>query len=300
MLEDKTDNRLPVATLLLGILLVALILRLSLLFWGFPYVDKFSNYFHSDESILKRAIYTFPKDIVERKQLIYPTGYHYLLAVATMPLKIVYFGDGSLSRDEKGLINIVAKSITILFSLATVFLVYKFGVLLSKNKYVGLLSAALMAIVPISVNNAAFITTDTALAFFFTLFIYLVLKAFAANEKASAAKVILLGVLFGYCTATKYNGALAIIVLPWLLYDYIKQRNWKELGRMAGLFATSSVITFFVATPSALIHPKALVDSIKIVSAWAKFASRPGNYSQFLFSYAKAFNLAIGIFCVAK
>jgi hypothetical protein len=299
VLQDMNNNRRLVRALLLAILLIALILRLSLLFWGFPYVDKFSNYFHSDEWILKTAIYDFPHDIVERTQLNYPTGYQYLLAVIVLPVKLMYLADDSLSRDERGLIDLIAKLTTILVSLATVVLVYKFGILLSKNKYIGLLGAALMAIVTVSVNNASFITTDTALAFFFTLFVYFVLKAFSSCERLSNKRVILFGVMFGYCTATKYNGAMAIILLPWLLYDYIKKRDWQAAGRMVGLFVMSSIVTFFVATPSALIHPKAFIYSVCFVSDWNKFSSKPGDYSQFLLSYAQAFNLAIGILCAA-
>ena len=198
MIEGDIYKPQTATTFLWGILLIALILRLSLLFWGFPYVDKFSNYFHSDESPLKSAVYDFPNDIVTRTDLRYATGYHYFLAGLSFPLKSIYKTDGVLSFSEKGALDLIAKLISVFLSLATVFLVYKFGVLLSKKKYIGLLASALLAVNTVSVNNASFITTDTALAFFFTLFVYLVVKAFACEKRLSNKSAILLGSLFGY------------------------------------------------------------------------------------------------------
>ncbi len=269
---------------LVAILLLAALLRLALLFWGFPYIDRYSNFFHCDEQPLKNAIQSFPRDIVERTDLRYPTGYPYLLAVILYPLKILYTQDGQVSSVGMNHLSLLAKLMGVAVSLMTVALVYRFTVLITSRKNVGLVAAGLLALVTISVNNATYITTDTFLGFLFTLFVYLVVKIIESRKLASNSQIIALGAVLGFLVATKYTGGIAVLATFWFIPQYIRERQYRRLLLAGVLFAAVALVVFFIAVPTALIKPAALWISLQYeFTRMSTF--KTANYSMFAKSY---------------
>ena len=106
-------------------------------------------------------------------------------------------------------IVIPARLMTSLFDIGTVITVYLLA-LEAANRRVALVAAALVAINPLLVAQAHYITVDTPLTFFVTLSLLFIFRVAREGDRRS---YLLAGLCIGLATATKYTGAFLLVVL---------------------------------------------------------------------------------------
>ena len=139
------------------------------------------------------------------------------------------------------------RAVTALMGTATVLLVYLIGMRWG-TRYAAL-SAGLLAVMPIHVRESHYILTDVPVTFFVTLTFLLSLRA---NERERAAAFAWAGAAAGLATATKYPGALALL-LPLIA-------AWMTPGtRPSRLIATAATLGAFLVNLSdrrALYDPR--------------------------------------------
>jgi hypothetical protein len=99
------------------------------------------------------------------------------------------------------------RAVTAVFGVATVLLVFQIGMRWGARH--ALLAAGLMAVLPLHVRQSHYVLTDVPLTFFVTLALFLSLRA---HERPTAAAFAWAGVAVGLATATKYNGAHALVM----------------------------------------------------------------------------------------
>jgi 4-amino-4-deoxy-L-arabinose transferase-like glycosyltransferase len=138
----------------------------------------------------------------------YPTLYIYV-QLATASLR---FMAGAAAGEWQSLAAVTpadfyvwGRAVTAAFGTATVLLVYMAG--LRWGTRTALLSAALMAVMPIHVRESHYVLTDVPLTFFVALTLVLTLRA---HEAPRLARFALAGAAAGLAAGTKYPGALAL------------------------------------------------------------------------------------------
>ncbi len=138
------------------------------------------------------------------------------------------------------------RAVTAAFGTATVALVYFIG--LRWGTRYALVAAGLMAVMPIHVRESHYVLTEVPLTFFVTLTFLLSLRA---HERPHAAAFLWAGVAAGVAAATKYPGALALL-LPllavWMTHETRPSRVAGALAAMAG-----AAVAFLVAAPYTLL-----------------------------------------------
>jgi len=139
--------------------------------------------------------------------------------------------------------------LTALLGTATVFVTYLIGKHIF-NKWIGLISAIFLAILPFHISQSAWITTDVPVAFF-VLTVVLFSIFFIKYKKLSY--FILSLVFVGISIATKYNSALTMLLpLIALLIVYFQSKESVKTY-MWFLILLIPVTVFFMIMPYAII-----------------------------------------------
>lgn len=147
----------------------------------------------------------------------YPGLYLYVqMAVASVRFLVGAIGGEwtALNEAQAEDFYLWGRAATAVLGTLTVLLVYRVG--LRWGTRYALLASALMAVMPLHVRESHYVLTDVPLTFFVTLALA---AAFAAHERPTAANFIKAGAAVGLAAATKYPGALAIllpIMVAWM------------------------------------------------------------------------------------
>lgn len=112
-------------------------------------------------------------------------------------------------RSNPAAVVIAARMISVLFDFVTIVIAYRI-VRMLVDRNAGLLAAAILAINPLLIRQAHMITVDTPLVFFSMLSFYWIAHAYHTGEKKYYH---LAGVGIGLAAATKYTGAMLLVVL---------------------------------------------------------------------------------------
>jgi len=119
-----------------------------------------------------------------------------------------------------------------------------------------LLAAGLMAVLPLHVRYSHYVLTDTPLTFFVTLTFLLSLSA---HERGTVAGFAWAGAAAGLAAATKYNGALALlmpIIACWMTIALRPRRLKAALAAVA-----ASACAFLLFAPYTLLDLPAFLDT---------------------------------------
>lgn len=252
----KSDN-----LLLLGILLLALVLRL----WGIGFGLPFE--YHVDEVQYVRQAAAMGSRGLEPVWWNNPPFYKYVLLAEDGLLfavgrvlgwyaSVADFGDQLMVNPTP--LYIMARGTTALLGTLTVFITYLLGKT-AYNRVVGFLSAAFLAVCFLHVRDSHFAVNDIPLTFFTTLVLWASLKI---AESGKLKWYIVAGVALGLGFATKYSAALAalpIVVAHFLSPDFRfanGKGNWKHLGLaiLAGGGAAILASPYFVLTPGKVVR----------------------------------------------
>ena len=199
------------------ILIAAAVVRLPLVEWGLPNTKHYFSY-HPDEIFLLLPSFGFAQGDWNPHFFNYGTLYIYLVGLPAMLL-----GTTQSSQFPTNLSPLyeLGRMVSLTMGVATVGLVMV--PFWRKQRGLGLLSGALLAICPLHVMNSGFATVDVTATFFITLAFVLALRG---AEKADVKWGAAVGMAVGLAAATKYNAGLFIV--PAMLAPLVMTpRRWR-------------------------------------------------------------------------
>lgn len=265
LIKKKKISEFYTSKLLIGILLLAAVLRFQGIFGGIPIFDPMVHSYHPDEPKIIQGAIEFPHHIITNNDLRYPTFYHYLLGTLSIPVKLLSKIEGWSPDNYQIYISVLGRFISICLGIGSIFLTF----ILAKKLYnekVGLLSALFLSLSFYHVQNSAWATLDVPNSFFFILTIYFAYKMY---EKPTPKFYLLTGVSLGVLIGTKYNGVVAVILIL-ILHYYETLKNEKSLSAIfkaslsknIWMLLFSAGIVFILTTPGIIIKPGVFIDSL--------------------------------------
>jgi len=253
-LQTGDSNRLLLLLPIFIILVIAFIVRLHGVNYGLPYMYDADEHIYVENCLRMIAQAT-----------IYP-NYYATPSQTTIYINIInylsIFAFGTLTGEYQSIQGFVqqyqhdptifflsARIVILTFDVMSVFLVYLIGQHLF-NRKVGLVAAALLAVVPIHVEVSRVIRPDIQMTFFVLLVFWFCLKII---DRQTYRNYILAGVALGLALMSKYPGAVALSLIMGTHFivtykDLFNIRNHSKLiisgvGCLLGMFIAAP--TFF-------------------------------------------------------
>ena len=225
-------------------LAVILIAAGALRFWalgtGIPYAVGVD-----EPEIMTRAVAMMKSGDFNPRFFDYPTLYIYVQVLTAS----ARFMAGAMAGEWHSLAQVNAndfylwgRSITAALGTLTVLLVYLIG--LRWGTRPALLGAGLMAVMPMHVRESHYVLTDVPLTFLVALAMLLSLRA---HEQPRAASFAAAGAAAGLAAATKYPGALSLLLPLIAIWMTPAARPSRARGALAVIGASAAA--FLIAAP---------------------------------------------------
>jgi 4-amino-4-deoxy-L-arabinose transferase-like glycosyltransferase len=259
---------------LAAILVVAAMLRFWGLGTGIPYAVGVD-----EPELMNRVVHMMRTGDFNPRFFDYPGFYiHLQLAVAC-----ARFVAGATAGQWSSLDHVTAadfylwgRGMTALLGTATVFLLYQIGMRWG-TRYAAL-GAGLLAVMPMHVRESHFVLTDVPVTFFVTLAFLLSLRA---HEHARATAFALAGAAVGLAAATKYPGALALL-LPLMAVWMTPGTRPSRLVACLAVFGGAGA-AFLIAAPYTILDlPGFLNGYARLAGYYAGAASADPAWSVYL------------------
>jgi 4-amino-4-deoxy-L-arabinose transferase-like glycosyltransferase len=202
--RESGDLRTSRAGLVLALLAAAL-----LRFWALAQGISF-NLGVDEPEIMERAVRMMKTGDLNPHFFDYPTLYMYVQALVAVARFLFGAMDGqwaSLAQARTEDFYLWGRAVTAILGTATVWIVYRIGMRWSGRT--ALLGAALLAVMPMHVRESHYVLTDVPATFLVMLTCLLSLRA---HERATLVAFVAAGAAAGLAAATKYNGALAVLM----------------------------------------------------------------------------------------
>jgi 4-amino-4-deoxy-L-arabinose transferase-like glycosyltransferase len=243
-------------------LVLALFAAAMLRFWALPQglpccpgVDE--------PEVMERAIRMMKTGDFNPHFFDYPTFYMYVQAVVA----VFRFLFGAMRGLWNGLAQapteefyVWGRAVTAILGTATVLVVYRAG--LRWGGRTALLAAVMIAVMPLHVRESHYVLTDVPATFLVMLTLLLSLRA---NERSTAWSFALAGAAAGLAGATKYNGALAVL-MP--LLACLMTPAARPSRAVAMLCVLGGMLTaFFLAAPYTVIDLPAFLNQFARLSS---------------------------------
>jgi 4-amino-4-deoxy-L-arabinose transferase-like glycosyltransferase len=241
--REASDIR-PSAFLLAVILVVAALLRFIALGSGIPF-----NIGVDEPEIMSRVVQMMRTGDFNPHFFDYPSLYFYVqLGVAV--LRFLFGATSgewtSLDQIQPADFYLWGRAVTALLGTLTVLLVYNIGMRWGARH--AALAAGLMAVMPLHVRESHYVLTDVPVTFFVTLTLLLTLSA---HEREHATRFAWAGAAAGLAAATKYPGALVLVVpliAVWMTLGTKPSRMLASLAVLGGAAAS-----FLIAAPYTIL-----------------------------------------------
>lgn len=219
-MKKLLDNKLLISLILFFLTFIGFILRIN---------DSYTT-MHDDAWELDEAM-----QILKGNKPFYKAGEHPFLFPSILFLTLKIFGMNGFTIHLPNLI----------FGTLLIPLMYFFGKI-SYNKQVGLLAAAISAVLPSLVSYSRSILLEMPLTFFSILTLFLF---YIASRKKSYIFFIISGVAFGLCCLSKEAGILNLIPISFLS---IKNANKKNIFGflMTVIIGCSMFVSWIILNPS--------------------------------------------------
>ena len=221
--------------LLLGVLLVAIALRLPTVLWELPGNLHFFSY-HPDELPLIGA----SANLNPASGQLNPGFYNY----GTLYLYLLWPAVAMSTTAEGfsvGFATLLGRLLTLAMGVGSVWLVYLTAKRIAGGA-AGLFAAGMLAVTPLHVQHSGFVTVDVTATFFVTLCVYLALKG----------KTGWSGFAAGLAAATKYSCGLAVVI-PVLAALIDRKCGLADRAKRAAMAAGTSLGGFLLGCPGALL-----------------------------------------------
>lgn len=254
--HDKIDSRharKPLlnfgGVLLLAILLLGLGLRIWGLSWGLREGLRQGSY-HPDEFILIGAATSVDIGSLQLNPHLYnyPSLFIYVISIAFRTASGWGLLDGARVAD----LYLLARLLSVLFGVATVFAVYLAG---SKfyNRNAGLAAAGIMAVMPLHVQYSHYVAVDVPAVFF----VAAALAASALLLRENQLRFYLFaGAMAGLAAGTKYNcGMVFLSIVAASLLSIAGGLSHRRKALLLSAAFLAAVVAFIITTPGALLWP---------------------------------------------
>jgi 4-amino-4-deoxy-L-arabinose transferase-like glycosyltransferase len=276
-------DRAPSQIVLGSILALAAVLRFWALGHGIPYalgVDE--------PEVLERAVNMMKSGSLNPHFFDYPSLYIYIQLV-TACLRFLYgaFTGMWASLEQAGPEDfyVWGRAVTALFGVVTVWIVYRTGRWWDTR--VALLAAGFMAVLPLHVRQSHYVLTDVPLTAFVAVTMLLALRA---NDLGTVSAFAWTGVAVGMATATKYNGAVAIVMpLMACLTTRKAARPWPYLMAVT---AVACGATFLLFAPYSVLDLPAFLNGFARLSSIYRSLPEPAEPGWL--TYLKHLRLVLG------
>lgn len=227
-------------------LILWLILALAFAIRIYGYDFGLPHFYHPDEyrkaKIAQRFVETGQYD---PKYFLHPSLLLYLTAFVGF-LRNIFF-DSDLSTV---MFTEAGRLVSIIANVFSVFLVYRFGILLFNNKILSIFSSFIVAFSPLMITSSRYLKEDSLLTFFILLASYLAARASIQNSH----KILLLsGFCVGLAAGSKYSGILAVVVL------FIFPLVYRRITPMILLACMLIPVGFIVSTPYSILNHKQFI-----------------------------------------
>ncbi|MFA5994817.1 MAG: glycosyltransferase family 39 protein [Patescibacteria group bacterium] len=181
--------------------------------------------------------------------------------VKQQPVKILY-------QAHRNTFFVLARLITILFSLIAIVFLYLIGKALN-SETTGLLAALFLSVSYLFTINSRFVTPDVPMT---TMFLVVLYASFRLLKAPTVKWCIIAGVAIGFAVATKYTGALAI--LPIVMVYILNIKKVKQSVFSVFISALSVILTAFII--HTIFNPFAIID-YKLVLHDVLFEAKPNR-----------------------
>jgi 4-amino-4-deoxy-L-arabinose transferase-like glycosyltransferase len=202
--REVGDSRTSRAGLVLALVAAAL-----LRFWALSQGIGF-NLGVDEPEIMERAVRMMKTGDLNPHFFDYPTLYMYVQALVAVARFLFGAMEGkwaSLAQAHTEDFYLWGRAVTAILGTATVYVVYRIGMRWSGRT--ALLGAALLAVMPMHVRESHYVLTDVPATFLVMLTCLLSLRA---HERATVTAFAAAGAAAGLAGATKYNGALSLLL----------------------------------------------------------------------------------------
>ena len=248
----------PTAITLAVILALAAVLRFVALDAGIPF-----NLGVDEPEIMDRAVRMMKSGDFDPHFFDYPGLYLYV-QTAVASLRFMAGANSGLwtALDQVTTANFYlwGRAVTALFGTLTVLLVHRIG--MRWGTRCAALAAGLMAVMPLHVRESHYVLTDVPVTFFVTLTLLLTLRA---HERERAYDFAWAGVAAGLAGATKYPGAL-VLLLPLIAV-------WMTLGTKPSRLVASLVVVGGAAVGFLAAAPYTVLDLPAFLNSYGHLAS---------------------------
>ena len=252
---------------LLGVLLLALALRVWGLGWGLPSATHYFSY-HPDESMI--LSHAMGMNLLGGDWL--PHFYNYgtlqLYLVNAANTLVFLFGNGTLVKDYAAQHAawaqqyLVGRWLTVAMGVGTVVATAALGTRLWGRR-AGVLAALILAIMPLHVQHSHWLTVDVPATFWGTLSLFWSARLAMGEDARPLRAALGAGLFAGLAAATKYNLALALLPLGLAALFPFPGPHWRTrrgertgrlrpgLGLAVGLLA--ALLAFLIACPGVVL-----------------------------------------------
>lgn len=235
----------------LGLVALALALRLAGIRWGVPDGTHFFS-FHPDEfETAGRAIRILNTGNWDPEFFNYGSLYLYLTTLVSWPLYALH-----IVQTVTGT-HVMGRIVSAVLGAATVLVTERIGRRFLDVKHARF-AAFLVAIAPGHVLHSTFATVDATATFLVALSIWLALRA---REGASWRRWALAGAAAGLAGGTKYASGL-VILITFAAALWAPGISWRRRVLCAGLFKVAAIVAFVVAVPYAFVTPDLFRDDV--------------------------------------
>lgn len=254
--------------ILLGlILLVAAALRLSAIDFALPYV------YHPDEdAVVLPAMNIVKTGDFNPQHLGYGSFLIYLMAFVHVLVFLQSARQGWIGSVDQLVIPtrgwypgiyphpeyvLAGRFVSAAFGISLVLVVYLLGCRLG-NRRMGLMAAAVAAVLPEFVVHSHYALTDMTLATLVALGLYLLLRAYDTWDEGSPWPYLGAAFVCGVATSTKFTGAL--LVVPLLIVPLLKVRRLDDVLSLRVIGGPLAMAAGFI-----LVSPFVLLDLPKFI-----------------------------------
>jgi len=227
-------NKYARASILPAILVAAAALRFAALDWGFPFS------LHCDEyGMIARVQRMTAERSWDPKFYSYPALPEYLMVSTALLLKAA---GAPLQQAE---LYLFGRGMAAAFGTATVALIYV-AARAAFGPGEAVFAALLLAFNVLHVRNSHFTSRDVPIGFWTAL---TTLAALRLLRRGSWKAAVAAGAAGGLAAATKYNGALALIMLPLAAALTSRPLSWRRRAGMTFAGGLVAVLVFLAAAP---------------------------------------------------
>lgn len=285
--------------ILLAILLIALLLRIAGIGYGFPL------FLIIDEPTTVFTAFKFGTTL-NPGRFDWPSFHFYFYGLFIVATKMIIIVAEKLGVANNYLMSdipyfLISRIVSVIVSLFTTYFIYLSSLKLYTKNF-ALLSALFFAITPMAVYEGHFFRPDIMLMLMTSVYIYQNIRIFI-EKKHNLSDYIYLGIIMGFAVSSKYNAfLLAIIsVMFWIVY-YDKSINIRSYIKNFIIAIVTSIITFLLLNPFVIIDFKHFWSTEPTVGILWQFenlgkVNQADYVSRFLevFGYELVANLSLGL-----